>query len=87
MNLTWDDKKQQDALHERGLHFSDASVVFAAMTFEFEDLHKDYGERRMVCYGLLQGRLVVVGYVQRGQMRHIFSMRKANEREQTRFGQ
>jgi hypothetical protein len=28
----------------------------------------------------------VVGYVQRGDSRHIFSMRKANEREQARFG-
>ena len=27
------------------------------------------------------GRLVVVGYTQRGEVRHIFSMRKANERE------
>jgi uncharacterized DUF497 family protein len=37
-------------------------------------------------HGLFLGRWMVVGYVQRGDSRHIFSMRKANEREQVRFG-
>jgi uncharacterized DUF497 family protein len=44
-----------------------------------------YGETRIICYGHLQGRLVVVGYVPRGASRHIFSMRKANAREQERL--
>jgi uncharacterized DUF497 family protein len=41
----------------------------------------------MLCFWLFRGRLVVVGYVQRGDTRHVFSMRKANEREKERFGQ
>ena len=56
------------------------------MTVEVEDLRKDYGEIRVLCYGILAGRMVVVGYVPRGADRHVFSMRKANEREQTRIG-
>ena len=48
-------------------------------------MRENYGERRMICFGYLQGRLMVVGYVQRGESRHIFSMRKANEREQAKF--
>jgi uncharacterized DUF497 family protein len=39
----------------------------------------------MLCFGLLAGRLVVVGYTPRGSVRHVFSMRKANDREQTRL--
>ena len=51
-----------------------------------QDTRQDYGEARMICYGLLEDRLVVVGYVQRGAaIRHVFSMRKANAREQARF--
>ena len=46
----------------------------------------DYGEVRIICFGLLAGRMVVVGYTPRGADRHIFSMRKANEREQERIG-
>ena len=40
----------------------------------------------MICFGYLAGRLVVIGYTPRGAVRHIFSMRKANEREQARIG-
>ncbi|MDP2761097.1 MAG: BrnT family toxin [Sideroxyarcus sp.] len=46
---------------------------------------KDYGETRVICYGLLEGRMIVVGYTPRGADRHVFSMRKANEREQKRI--
>jgi uncharacterized DUF497 family protein len=59
--------------------------VFAGVTFEVEDTRRDYGEQRILCYGYLQGRLVVVGYVQRGSARHVFSMRKANAREKARL--
>ena len=43
------------------------------------------GEVRIICYGLLAGRIVVVGYTPRGADRHVFSMRKANAREQARI--
>jgi hypothetical protein len=33
----------------------------------------------------LHGRVVVIGYTPRGEDRHVFSMRKANDREQTRL--
>ena len=59
--------------------------MFAGATFEIEDQRKDYGETRVICYGLLAGRMVVVGYVPRGNTRHVFSMRKANEREKERI--
>lgn len=70
---------------DRGLDFADAKLVFAGVTVEMEDLRKDYGERRFICYGLLEGRMVVVGYTPRGADRHVFSMRKANDREKTRL--
>ena len=85
--LTWDEPKRQATLHDRGLDFADAGEVFANMTQDIEDSRRDYGERRMLCFGVLRGRLILVGYVQRGQSRHIFSMRKANGRGQARFGQ
>jgi len=53
---------------------------------EWEDTRFDYGENRIMCFGYLRGRAVVVGYVQRGDTRHIFSMRQANEREREKFG-
>ena len=84
--LTWHETKRQASLADRGLDFSDANQVFNRVTFEFEDTRENYDETRMMCYGYLYGRLAVVGYVQRGEVRHIYSMRKANEREQSKFG-
>jgi uncharacterized DUF497 family protein len=65
-----------------GLDFQDAAAVFEGTTVEVEDARRDYGEKRIICYGLLKGRLVVIGYTVRGSVRHVFSMRKANDREQ-----
>ena len=70
---------------ERGLDFADAELVFEGVTLEFEDIRKKYGEVRVICYGMLAGRMVVVGYTPRGADRHVFSMRKASEREQARI--
>lgn len=32
-----------------------------------------------------KNRMIVVGYVQRGNIKRVFSMRKANEREQKKY--
>ena len=85
MQITFNPAKRDKTLAERGLDFADAAVVFAGVTVEVEDTRKDYGEQRIVCFGLLDGRMVVVGYTPRGADRHIFSMRTANEREQSRI--
>jgi len=85
VRISYDPIKRNKTLAERGLDFEDAPVVFHGLTVEVEDTRKDYGERRIICFGLLKGRLVVIGYTPRGSGRHIFSMRKANDREQTRL--
>ncbi len=85
MGITYDPDKRALTLTERGLDFEDAPIVFAGLTVEVQDTRKDYGEVRMLCYGKLEGRLIVIGYTPRGADRHIFSMRKANRREQDRL--
>lgn len=85
MQITFDPIKRDKTYHDRGLAFEDAALVFAGVTLEVEDTRQDYGETRVICYGWLQGRMVVVGYTPRGADRHVFSMRKANEREQKRI--
>jgi uncharacterized DUF497 family protein len=85
VRITFDPAKRTRTLAERGLDFRDATSVFAGTTLEIEDTRRDYGERRIICYGLLSGRMVVLGYTPRGNVRHVFSMRKANGREKDRF--
>jgi uncharacterized DUF497 family protein len=85
VRISYDPAKRERTLASRGLDFEDALLVFEGITVEVEDTRKDYGEPRVICYGTLVGRVVVVGYTPRGSVRHIFSMRKANHREQTRL--
>jgi uncharacterized DUF497 family protein len=85
VRISYDPAKRQKTLDERGLDFEDAPIVFDGLTLEVEDTRRDYGETRMICFGYLEGRLVVIGYTPRGSVRHIFSMRKANGREKARI--
>ena len=85
VRITYDPAKREQTLADRGLDFEDSVLVFAGVTVEVDDTRKNYGERRVICYGTLHGRVVVVGYTPRGAVRHIFSMRKANSREQARL--
>jgi uncharacterized DUF497 family protein len=83
--VPFDPGKRAATLADRGLDFRDAGLVFAGTTFEVEDTRRNYGEARIICFGVLRGRIVVVGYTPRGADRHVFSMRKANDREKTRL--
>lgn len=81
MKISYDETKRRKTFNERGLDFEDAAHVFEGETFEMEDTRINYGEKRILCFGILNKRAVVVGYVQRGDTRHIFSMRHCHEKE------
>jgi uncharacterized DUF497 family protein len=54
MRVTDDPEKRERTFRERGLDFEDAQFVFSGVTLELEDTRKDYGEVRIICYGLLE---------------------------------
>lgn len=83
--ISFDPAKRLRTLEQRGLDFLDAETVFAGPTIELPDRRRDYGEVRIICIGRLRGRVVIVVYTVRNGIRHIISMRKANDREQRRF--
>jgi uncharacterized DUF497 family protein len=85
VGVTYDPAKRRRTLEERGLDFERASEVFEALTLEVDDDRHDYGEKRILCVGFLDGRMVMVGYTPRGTARHVFSMKRCNEREVRRY--
>lgn len=85
MAITYHHLKRDRALRERGLDFAAAAEVFAAPVFTFLDEGEDYGEERRISIGYLNGRMMVIGWTPRGEDRHVFSMRKANAREQKKY--
>ncbi len=67
--------------------------VSLAVAFDLEwgtlqaqpDVRRSYGEARMAGYAFLAARLYSVIYVDRGTVRRIISLRKANSREVTDY--
>jgi uncharacterized protein len=86
MEVEFDPAKRAATLAKRGLDMAEAGAVFEGMHLTFEDDRKDYGEQRFVTIGYLQGRMVFVAWTQRGDVRRIISLRKANGREEKRYG-
>jgi hypothetical protein len=85
MAITHDPAERDRTLAEREFDFEDAAWVFEGSTFTFEDARQDYGEIRLITVGLLADRVTIVIWTPRGRDRHVFSMGKANVREQKRY--
>ncbi|TXM63829.1 BrnT family toxin [Methylobacterium sp. WL120] len=60
--------------------------MFKRKPYPFEDRRADDDEVPRRTVGLLDVRMVVVGWTPRGTDRHVFTMRKANAREQALYG-
>jgi len=63
-----------------------ANEVFAEVHETFEDARHPE-ESGQITVGWLDNRMVVMVWTQRGEARRIISMRKANGREQERYGE
>lgn len=82
MTITFDPAKRELALRHRGLDFARAAEIFAGPTATIADERFDYGETRFITAGLLDGRVVVTVWTQRGETRHIISMRHCHAKEE-----
>jgi uncharacterized DUF497 family protein len=82
MNITFDPAKRELTRRHRGLDFARAGEVFDGHTATVVDDRFDYGETRFITAGYLDGRLVVIVWTQRGNARHIISMRYCHAKEE-----
>lgn len=85
MQIEFDSEKRLRTLVERQLDFARAGEIFAGAHMTAADTRIDYGELRFTTVGVLDARMVILVWTQRGEARRIISMRKANEREIARF--
>jgi hypothetical protein len=56
--------------------------VFAGRTITVLDSRFDYGEARFITAGYLDDRMVVMVWTQRGDTRHVISMRSCHAKEE-----
>lgn len=90
MIFSWDPKKSEGNLRDRGFDFEFATMVFDGATLEKEDRRKAYGERRVVAFGLADGIFLTVVFTDRegpkGEtIRRIISARRSNHRERQAY--
>jgi uncharacterized protein len=86
MKFEWDKSKNEANIQKSGLDFADAVQMFDVPMLIKPDARTDYGERRNIGFGLMQGRLMAVVFTERASdVIRIISLRKANKREKAFF--
>ena len=82
--LTWNEGKRKSNHKSHGLDFAGCEAIWDHFTVTREDKRQDYGEARLVCFGLLAGVVVVMVYTERPRGPRVISLRKA-EKHETRY--
>jgi uncharacterized DUF497 family protein len=88
--FSWDRRKSDANLADRGFDFEFASTIFSGPTLEREDTRQDYGEHRVVAIGSTDGILLAVVYTDRATSggrveRRLISARRASKRERIAY--
>lgn len=78
---TWDESKRRRNIKLHGLDFEGADAIWDNFTVTREDIREDYGEKRLVTFGLLNGEAVVLVHTDRNDDMHVISLRKAEKYE------
>lgn len=85
MQFEWDEKKRLFNLEKHAIDFQDAMTAFETPFLTLEDKRFDYGEKRFITLGLMQGRVIVVVHTEREETIRLISARKANKYEQDEY--
>jgi uncharacterized protein len=78
---SWDEPKRRSNIAAHGLDFEGAEAIWDNFTITREDTREDYGEKRTVTFGLLNGEVVVLVHVDRDDDMHVVSLRRAETYE------
>ena len=78
---SWDEPKRHRNIELHGLDFEGAEAIWDNFTITREDRREDYGEKRMVTFGLLNGEVVVLVHTDRDDDMHVISLRRAETYE------
>jgi len=88
MEFEWDERKRKANIRKHGFDFRDAWRVFELPMLVAPDDRHDYGEDRWVGIGMLNTRVVVLVFTERGEDTiRIISMMKAVTHERIRYEQ
>jgi hypothetical protein len=84
--VLFDPAKDVANREKHGVSLNLAGRIIEAATATFLDRRFDYGEDRFVSFGYVEGRLHVAVWTERDGAVRAISVRKANQKEQERYG-
>jgi uncharacterized DUF497 family protein len=85
MRVTFDPAKNARNEELRGLSFALAADFDWSCALVVEDTREDYGERRYQALGFIEEHLCMRVFTPRDGAVHVISLRRANQRERTRY--
>lgn len=87
MKIEFDPDKDAINRAKHGMSLEAAAGMNLLQAAVVEDTRFDYGERRFLAYGRIEGRLHVLWFTRRGATIRVIGVRKANGRERKRYDQ
>jgi uncharacterized DUF497 family protein len=75
VELEWDPAKNRANFLKHSLDFEDAELVLEGPCVTFTGRRFDYGEERLITFGALDGRTVVIAHLRRDSSTRIISMK------------
>lgn len=85
MDIEFDPAKDRLNREKHGLSLAEAQRFEWETAFWQVDNRADYGETRYLAIGYIGQRLHVLVYTDRGKVRRVISLRKANSREEETY--
>jgi uncharacterized protein len=85
-DFEWDQAKASANLAKHGVSFEQARQAFNdPFAIDFIDDREDYGEDRLILFGMVENRLLVVAHTLRGDKVRIISAREAEPSERRKY--
>ncbi len=85
VRFEWDEVKRLSNLRRHGIDFAELAEFFEGLTFDSEDERYDYGEKRVVTFGLFKGDVLVVVHTGTDDRIRLISARKALRNEEIKY--
>lgn len=85
-DFEWDEAKAAANRAKHGVTFEQARDAFNdPFAIDFVDNREDYGEDRLILFGMVENRLLVVAHSLRGDKMRIISAREAEPHERRKY--
>jgi uncharacterized protein len=85
LRFEWDEAKRLSNLRRHGIDFAELGEFFEGLTLDAEDERYDYGEKRVVTFGVFKDRVLVVVHTGTEENIRLISARRASKDEEITY--